>query len=236
MPEVSSVRPVRAKHLLALTGLLIAITALVFGFIVGLGLVLTIDGETLIQWLVFGFFAHSLLAILILLKARSSLGVSYSELGLSKPSWRLFHVLWQIPLILALSITVQIVVVNPLNNSTEPRSNSVKELFALSPSAALIVLAFLSVGILTPVWEELFFRGFLWSWLSSKFWVGLAIFFNGVAFALVHGMIVLIPYYLVLGMGLAWLRHFHRNIWGSLALHAALNTVLCLLALSGLSN
>lgn len=236
MPEVSSAKPVRAKHLLALTGLLIAITVLVFGAIVGFGLIFKIDGEALIQWLVFGFFAHSLLAILILLKARSRLGVSYSELGLSKPSWRLFHVLWQIPLILALSITVQIVVVNLLNNSTEPRSNSVKELFALSPSAALIVLAFLSVGILTPVWEELFFRGFLWSWLSSKFWVGLAILFNGAAFALVHGMIVLIPYYLVLGMGLAWLRHFHRNIWGSLALHAALNTVLCLLALSGLSN
>lgn len=43
-------------------------------------------------------------------------------------------------------------------------------------------------------------------------------------FALCHGVPILLPYLLALGICLALLREFHGNLWGSFALHMTINS------------
>jgi len=48
---------------------------------------------------------------------------------------------------------------------------------------------------------------------------------SALTFAAAHGIPLLLPYMMVLGVSLALLREFHRNLWAPLAMHCILNTI-----------
>lgn len=232
-PKTSARRQVSGKNILQLMLALLVLVIAVFGGVVVLGLLMGVDGRTIIMWLAVGIFIFSALVVCLMLVFSKRHRIAFEELGMVKPSWRIFHLLWQIPAIMTAALFTQFIILQLLSGvETSGNNGTLKELANASPSSVLVVLALLSTGILTPLWEEVFFRGYVWSWLRSRFSVVLAVIFNAALFAVFHGFIVLAPYYFVLGCGLAWLRHFHGNIWVPIIFHAILNSAVSLAILS----
>lgn len=83
---------------------------------------------------------------------------------------------------------------------------------------------FFSRGVLGPIQEELFFRGFLLAWLLCRFGAPLAILLTSVLFGLAHGM-ERAPPRVSIGCINGASRVIFRTLWIPIALHIAHNGV-----------
>ncbi|MBI9113749.1 CPBP family intramembrane glutamic endopeptidase [Sanguibacter suaedae] len=93
---------------------------------------------------------------------------------------------------------------------------------AATSGIAGFVGAILLGAVLTPIGEELLFRGVLFSLLTRySFW--LAAILSSIVFALSHGINVATPVALVVGFAAAWLMHRTRSIWPGVVVHAVNN-------------
>ena len=89
------------------------------------------------------------------------------------------------------------------------------------------VFTFQALTVVTPVTEEVFFRGFVFSGLVPRLGVGWAMVASSVVFSLPHlfaGVGVLIPIF-VTGMLLAWLYQRTGSLWPSIVAHAGQNAL-----------
>jgi uncharacterized protein len=86
-----------------------------------------------------------------------------------------------------------------------------------------------SVGILAPIAEEIYFRGVIFRWLRGgwKFWPSALI--SSVIFGLLHGEISVAIAAFVLGLILAYAYEKSNSLWGSIAIHIANNSINILL-------
>lgn len=89
-----------------------------------------------------------------------------------------------------------------------------------------VALALAVLGLLTPLCEELLFRGLIFTALGR-----LAVPGSAVLFALAHGIPALIPPVLIAGIVLAELRRRTGSLWPGVAVHAMVNTGSILLSL-----
>ena len=89
----------------------------------------------------------------------------------------------------------------------------------------LLVLGALTVIVVAPICEEFFFRGFVYRVLRVRmgFWLAAAI--DGVLFGLVHGVNVVLPVLIVLGMVLCWVFERTGTLFPTIAIHALNNTI-----------
>lgn len=102
------------------------------------------------------------------------------------------------------------------------------------PSGALLFLLGLSVIVLAPIAEEIFFRGMLYKGLRRWATPVTAIVLSAVIFSLVHILpLVLLPIF-ALGLMLAWLVEKRTGLWAAIAAHMTFNAVnFAVLALDG---
>ena len=89
----------------------------------------------------------------------------------------------------------------------------------------LLVTGALVVIVVAPVCEELFFRGFVFRVLRLRtgFWV--AAVSDGVLFGLVHGVNVVLPVLVVLGVVLCWVFERTGTLFACITIHAFNNMV-----------
>lgn len=99
-----------------------------------------------------------------------------------------------------------------------------------SRAGAFVANAFV-VGAIAPVVEEMTFRGIGYS-LLERFGRPTAIVVVGIAFGLVHGLVIAFPILAAFGAGLAYLRSRTGSIYPAMLLHAAFNLVALVLAVS----
>ena len=102
---------------------------------------------------------------------------------------------------------------------------------AFSGVAALFT--FQALAMVTPVTEELFFRGFVFSGMVHRLGVGWAIVGSAVVFSVFHllaGVWVVVPIFIT-GLLLAWLYRQTGSIWPSIVAHAGQNTLAVLATL-----
>lgn len=96
------------------------------------------------------------------------------------------------------------------------------------------LLFFIGGAIAAPIGEEIFFRGFLYNALRKNMGIALAVFLNGLCFALIHAsplaIIVIIP----MGMALAYVYEKTRSLWVTILMHAVNNGVVLLLVWLGI--
>ncbi|GAB2497333.1 hypothetical protein GCM10027031_00510 [Corynebacterium atrinae] len=145
-------------------------------------------------------------------------------LGISRPTWRLAHLAWQIPSALVVLIAIQATMFAILGGEDPiPGRGASDDITGLPPVFA--VLGFIGIAVLTPLWEELLFRGVLLSSMRGRWGTGIAIAASSVLFAIVHGIPILLPYVLALGLVLGGLRVFHDNLWAPLAMHVTINSI-----------
>lgn len=100
---------------------------------------------------------------------------------------------------------------------------------ALTGGSALSVrdlgLLLLLVAVIAPIAEELFFRGMLYPVLRRRWSVPLAIGVNGLVFALIHFIPILIPGLCLVGIVLAWIRERSGSLIPCILVHALQNAV-----------
>ncbi len=221
------------KQAFSTSGLLAASTAVL------VGLVLALDR--------LGWVAFSLVAVVLLvggglgivalalvrwwLLARN--GWTWAALGFHRPGLRLLHLLWQVPLVLLVGAAVQgVFTVVVLGGAPEEAggSSALDDVVVGAPAWAVAAVV-LAVCVVTPLWEEALFRGAFFSGFSRRLGAPLAILATAALFAAVHALPPALPYLFVLGLGLAWLRWFHRNLWAPIVVHAVNNGIVTLGAL-----
>lgn len=87
------------------------------------------------------------------------------------------------------------------------------------------------IGILVPIWEELFFRGFLYKWFRNRMSVWVAIGFSALLFGAFH----LIPLQMflaaVMGIALAWIYERSDTLWAPIIMHAVNNLIVGVFAI-----
>lgn len=99
------------------------------------------------------------------------------------------------------------------------------------PSDPLFVVALLGSVVLTPVAEELLFRGVLYQSLRKHMGIIMGTVSSAALFALLHLRPAVIPEFLVLGIMLAVAFERTRSLYPSMVMHAAYNAAIILFAL-----
>lgn len=101
---------------------------------------------------------------------------------------------------------------------------------ALDEAGGSIIVTIVLVGILGPIAEEIFFRGYVLPGLVKKFGIGWALVLSSLMFGLFHidpGAIV--PTF-ALGLALGWVYLKTGSIWPAMFAHGLHNTVAVLVA------
>lgn len=215
-------RRLATATLLISAGVVLGIAALVFGVAVLLGLMipgLSDHFEALIILVLVVQSAGTLIALVLVLRLR---GHSVRALGFSRPSPRLLHLLWQIPVSVVVGLGAQLLVFAV--TGSEPVNDSSTDAIAGNVGPFAAIAMFSAVAVITPLWEELFFRGVIFGYVRERLGVTGAVAISAIVFALCHGVPVLLPYLVAIGLCLALLRQFHGNLWGPLALHLTINS------------
>lgn len=109
------------------------------------------------------------------------------------------------------------------------QSQEILNTLALTESAWMRLGLIISIVVLAPFCEEVFFRGFLYPALTSYCDYRWAILISSAVFGLAHGNFTYFPVFLGGGVALAWLYHKYQNLWVSILAHATWNGISLLL-------
>ena len=88
-----------------------------------------------------------------------------------------------------------------------------------------LILLMLLIAVVAPIAEELFFRGMLYPVLRRRWSSPIAIGVNGLLFALIHVIPVILPGLFFVGIVLAWVRERSGSLWPCILLHALQNGI-----------
>jgi membrane protease YdiL (CAAX protease family)/uncharacterized RDD family membrane protein YckC len=110
----------------------------------------------------------------------------------------------------------------------EPKQEDIgKELGVCDPGVGIAIFAVLAIVVLAPVAEEIFFRGFFFAGLRTRWSLWPSALLSGAVFGLVHaptGPTAAIPL-AGLGVGLAWLYNKTGSIYPTILAHFLNNAI-----------
>lgn len=204
----------------------------------GLSGLVHVTAEVAVPVILGGATAAAMLATYVHLIRRNQL--TPVMLGFRQADARTLHLLWQIPAAIVASACAQGLFLAGLgllgvDGAAENSSNGALGRVATLP-APLIALTVLIVAVLTPLWEEVLFRGAFLSGLSRRCGPFAAVAISAAIFAAVHLVPLSFAYLLVLGVALALLKRFHQNLWAPVLLHSVNNALVLLIILSAARN
>lgn len=136
--------------------------------------------------------------------------------GFRRPAANIF---WTVPAALVAVYVVSIL----YSTLVQPEEQQVVQDFP--HSAAGIVLFALLACVIAPVFEETFFRGFLFRGFASSWGAAVGAIVSAAVFALSHQQLDIFLPLFALGLALAWVYTMTRSVWGSIALHAVYNLI-----------
>lgn len=200
---------------------------------VGLSGLVDFTAEAVILLILCGATASAGLALYIHLIRKNGLG--FRSLGFRSFRPRMLHLLWQIPSAILASACLQGLFLGALtllgiDSTSGSSSNETLARIAALP-APFVVLLFLVVAVLTPLWEEVLFRGACLSGLSQHFKPFVAVVLSAALFTALHFVPLTFAYLFGLGIALGLLRRFHQNLWAPVLLHAVNNGLVVLIVL-----
>jgi membrane protease YdiL (CAAX protease family) len=136
--------------------------------------------------------------------------------GFRKPTAAFF---WTIP-----TAAIAVYVVSFLHDIVvDPRQQDIVDQFPHS-AGGLVLFAILAV-VLAPLFEEVFFRGFLFRGFANSWgWVWGAVV-SSALFSMAHLQLDVIVPLFALGFALAWVYQRTGSLWTSIALHAVFNGI-----------
>lgn len=217
-------QPPRLRVTFLAAGLCLGITVIIFGSIYLWGKSTDFVRDNFNEIMAIAIFIHAISCVIALFAIVKRFKFAPAALGIVRPTQRLMHLLWQIPCTMVVLLIVQGAMFLALGGKDPvPGRDPSSDLVGISPVFALF--GFVAIALATPLWEELFFRGFLFSSVQARWGSGVAIAISAILFAMAHGIPIVLPYMFTLGIILAALRIFHGNLWGPLALHVFINSM-----------
>ena len=98
-------------------------------------------------------------------------------------------------------------------------------------SSSAWVIAILRGCLLVPVFEEVFFRGLLLTWLNRHMRFTLALLLHAALFAGMHVYPVALPYTFIFGIATGYIRRKTGSTFNTVLMHVLNNIVLLILGL-----
>jgi uncharacterized protein len=100
-----------------------------------------------------------------------------------------------------------------------------------SAHAGAFAANLVALAVVGPIVEELTFRG-LGFGLLSKYGVRVALVGTAVLFGLVHGFLVALPLFVIVGLALGWLRMRSGSVYPGMVMHGLFNAAVTVAAIS----
>ncbi|TYS64202.1 MULTISPECIES: CPBP family intramembrane glutamic endopeptidase [Bacillus] len=208
-------------------------------FIIVIGVVKLIVQPLYAEWLKDDLYAGTLtgLTIAVILMA----GVYFIALRPKRLSWREAGVkafsskdwkligLYSVGLLIGAVIIV--VLTSFIGNSWE---NSKTEAMQQNVTFFTVLIAFISAAVISPIYEEIFYRGFLYRWLRTRMGLTGALLLSSLIFTIIH-----IPTYNVMPVnffsGILFALAYERtgSIWPPVLIHGLTNGFMVLLTSLG---
>jgi membrane protease YdiL (CAAX protease family) len=155
--------------------------------------------------------------------------LTWAELGIAPPRWRW---LW---LLLAAGITlvllplrglIGLIVQQWFGGGLEAMQSRLNLLLGGELSWFQFFLTLLGAGLLAPVAEELFFRGFFYTALRQRLGIVAAAMISSLVFAIGHiDALGVVAASFIMGIALALAYEYTRSLWAAIAIHAINNSL-----------
>jgi uncharacterized protein len=157
--------------------------------------------------------------------------LSWSEVGVKAFNVKDWKIIFIYSVILLVGAVIIVVLTSFIGNSWE---NSKTESMQQNATFFTILLAFISAAIISPIYEEIFYRGFLYRWLRTRIGLTGSLLLSSLIFTIIH-----IPTYNVMPVnffsGILFALAYERtnSIWPSVLIHGLTNGIMVLLASLG---
>jgi len=167
------------------------ILLLLLEFAIGVGFIKFVLQPIYVRWFDNELYAGTLMGLTIAITLLLGVYVfalrpkklSWEEVGINKVSakdWKIIILYSFIVLIGAVLITLATSVIG---NSI---SNSKTESIQQNVTFFTVLIAFISAAIISPIYEEIFYRGFLYRWLRTRIGFSGAILLSSIIFTVIH--------------------------------------------------
>jgi uncharacterized protein len=157
--------------------------------------------------------------------------LSWSEVGVKAFNVKDWKIIIIYSVILLVGAVIIVVLTSFIGNSWE---NSKTESMQQNATFFTVLIAFISAAIISPIYEEIFYRGFLYRWLRTRIGLTGALLLSSLIFTIIH-----IPTYNVMPInffsGILFALAYERthSIWPSVLIHGLTNGIMVLLASLG---
>ncbi|MCU4715595.1 CPBP family intramembrane metalloprotease [Bacillus cereus] len=157
--------------------------------------------------------------------------LSWSEVGIRSFSIKDWKFIVLLTIILLIGDVIVMALTSFIGNSYE---NSKTEAIQQNVSFFNVLIAFISAAVISPIYEEIFYRRLLYRWLRIRLGMMGAIVLSSLIFTIVH-----IPTYNVMpvnflsGIFFTWAYEQTNSIWPSIIIHGLTNGIMVLLTTMG---
>ena len=156
--------------------------------------------------------------------------LSWSEVGIKKFAAKDWNTIIVFTIILMVGAVIIMFLTSFIGNSWE---NSKTEAMQQNVTFFTVLIAFISAAIISPIYEEIFYRGFLYRWLRTRIGFIGAILISSLIFTIVH-----IPTYNAMPVnffsGIIFALAYERtnSIWPAVMIHGLTNGIMVLLTIT----
>lgn len=169
-----------------------------------------------------GFIMSIIFTLSVYVIAIKPKRLTWKEVGLERfqMSYWMNIIGWTIFLIIC-SILLAIAIESIMGIGTD---NSKTESLQTRLTAFNLIIAFISATVISPIYEEIFYRGFLYRWFRTKFGVIAGIFISSFIFMIVHiPTYNSLPYTFLSGIIFAWTYEKTTSVYPAMIIHGTFN-------------
>jgi membrane protease YdiL (CAAX protease family) len=155
--------------------------------------------------------------------------LTWAELGIAPPRWRWLWLLLAVGvtlILLPLRGLIGVIVQQWFGGGLEAMQSRLDLLLGSELSWPRFFVTLLGAGLLAPVAEELFFRGFLYTALRQRLGIAAAVTISSLVFAVGHiDALGVVAASWIIGIALALAYEYTRSLWVAIAIHAFNNSL-----------
>lgn len=157
--------------------------------------------------------------------------LSWGEVGIKKFPAKYW---WKILIWLLITVVLSIaglVLTSALGNSID---NSKTESLQQNINWFTILIGIISAGIISPIYEEIFYRGFIYRWIRVRLGVKWGILLSSLIFTIAHfPTLNAMPVNFITGVMFAWAYEKTGSVIPAMIIHGVFNTIAVLLTVTG---
>lgn len=215
------------------------ILLLLLEFVIGVGIIKFVIKPIYDLWIGHELYALALMGITIAITlllgiyfiALRPKKLPWSDVGLRKFALKDWKSIFLYSIILLVGTVIIVLITSFLGNSID---NSKTDTFQQDVTTFTFLITFISAAIISPIYEEIFYRGFIYRWLRTRVGLIWAILLSSTIFTAIH-----IPTYNAMpvnffsGIIFALTYEKTNSIWPAVIVHGSTNGIMVLLTALG---